>query len=159
YAFPVPGWQTAFVSVLMVACAALCVWDTLPWLASIVPAPTPRFVPAGVATLVTFWMLFSASSIYRTFRSREPLGLAGAAHLRLAPLLTCTFRRLYEEAKSCCVLATLPGLFSFNLLSGSPATKGVRGGAWMLWLNDAAQTEAVRQMDALPRPCAICYPK
>jgi hypothetical protein len=159
YTFPVAGWQTAFVSVLMVACAALCVWDTLPWAASILPAKISRFVPAGVAAVVTVVMVFSAWSIYGVFRSCEPLGLPGAAHLRLDPELTSTFRRLSQEAKSCSMLATLPGLLSFNLFSGTPAPQGVRSGAWVLWLDNAAQTEVVREMESLPRPCAIYCPK
>ena len=44
YAYPVAGAQGSFVTVIFVAIAAICVYDTLPWLAARVP------VPARVAT-------------------------------------------------------------------------------------------------------------
>jgi hypothetical protein len=159
YTFPVAGWQTAFVSVPIVACATLCVWDTLPRAASIIPPKISRVVPAGVLAAVMFMTLLSAWSIYGVFRSCEPLDLPGATHLRLDPELTKTFRRLNHEAKSCSMLATLPGLLSFNLFSGTAAPKGIVSGAWVLWLDDATQIEAVREMESVPRPCAIYCPK
>jgi len=56
-----------------------------------------------------------------------------------------------------------PALFwrccpGFNLLTGAPGPEGVRGSAWMLWLNHGGQT-VVREIDALPRPYAIYYSK
>jgi hypothetical protein len=57
------------------------------------------------------------------------------------------------------MLATLPGLPSFNLRSGKPFPPGLGGGAWMASQNDTVQSTAVREMQAQPHPCAIYYPK
>ena len=159
YAFPVAGWQTAFVSVLMVAAAALCVWDTLPWLASVIPTPVTRLAPTATVTLTVVLTLSSAYAAYSTFHSREPLNLPGASHLRLDPRLTATLRQLDEEVKSCSILATLPGLPSFNLRSGKPLPSGTGGGPWMFVVDKKVQDAAVREMESQPHPCAIYYPK
>jgi hypothetical protein len=159
YVYPVAGWQTAFVSVLFVAAAALCVWDTLPSLAIVAPPLVRQFAPATVVTLIVLLTITSADAAYSSFRSREPLGLQGAAHLRLEPDLTKALRRLRDEAKSCSMLVSLPGLPSFNLLSGRPMPTGVGGGPWMLVLDNAMQMAAVHEVEAQPHPCAIYYPE
>jgi hypothetical protein len=158
YAYPVAGRQTAFVSVLMLVTAALCVWDALPLLEAMLPARLSHLVPAAAVASV---LILNLGSVYfgsRQFYSREPLGLPGARHLRLEPELTATLRRLYAESQACSMLATLPGLPSFNLFSGKPMPPGLSAGPWMLGMDDAAQTTVVQEMRAQPSPCAIYCP-
>jgi hypothetical protein len=160
YAFPVAGWQTAFVVVPFVGVAALCLWDTFPWWNSVVPPAVLRFAPAGTVTLVAALTLISANTAYQKFRSRAPLGLPGAEHLRLDSQLTGAWRRLNQEAQACSMLVSLPGLPTFNLISGKPIPTALAGSTqWMRMKTPNEQVIIVRELEAQAHPCAIYYPK
>jgi hypothetical protein len=148
----------ALVSVLMVVAAMICFWDVLPWLASPFPAEAMRFAPAAGAAAITLLTISSAYSSFGHFRSGMPLGLEGAQLLRLQPDLVSALHRLETEAKSCSMLVTMPGLPSFNMLSGRPMPTGMGGGPWMIGMDETAQAAAVRELESQPRPCAIYYP-
>jgi hypothetical protein len=119
YAFPVAGSQGRFVTVLLPVVAAICVHDTLPWLA----ARFPRVGAGGVAVACGMWLVFLYAHDLRNARSKyaslEPLNLPGAHRLHIEPERAAALRRLTEAAKSCSVLVTEPGMYSLNLLSAA----------------------------------------
>jgi hypothetical protein len=155
YAFPVAGSQARFVTVLLPVVAAICVRDTLPWLA----ACLPRIDARGVAVACAIWLavlyahdLYSARSKYATL---EPLNLPGAHLLRVEPERATALRRLTAAAKSCSVLVTEPGMFSLNLLSGVPPLPSLDFEAWMLFLNREDQRAIAGDLAREPRACVI----
>ena len=53
------------------------------------------------------------------------------------------------------MLASAPGLFSFNFLTGRPAPRDVNLGAWMLLVSDADQQKAIKELSGERYPCVL----
>lgn len=161
YAYPVAGVQVAFVTVIMVPIAAICAWDALPrFIVSANPATIGRSVASGLALLIALYGV-SAFHEFHWYESLEPLGLPGAAWLRVKPATATALRRLRIEIASqhCSMLMAEPGLFSLNLFTGVQPPYSLRSGAWVILMNDAEQAAAVREMEAQPRACVIYNPR
>ncbi|MEO8595984.1 MAG: hypothetical protein ABI759_21865 [Candidatus Solibacter sp.] len=155
YVYPVAGSQTLFAAVIMVAVAALCLRDTLPWLAARTPFPVRRWAAVAV-TLVLFAVnARTALFAYQRFQSMEPLGLPGAVRLRVTPELASSLRRVSAASQACSMLVTQPGMFSLNVFSQRPAPQGINSNIWMLFLDDAEQAAIVRQIQAERSPCVV----
>jgi hypothetical protein len=158
YVYPVAGQQAAFVCVLITAGAIVCVWDALRSVELPTPATMSNLAPIAASILILVLTISSGYSNFRTFESGQSLGIPGAEHLRLEPDLVTTLRHLIAAARNCSMVATLPGLPSFNIWTDRPMVPGTGGGAWMLGLDDAAQVAAARVLQEQPRACAIYYP-
>jgi hypothetical protein len=159
YAYPVAGSQSAFVDVLFIVIAALCLWDILPMLA-LAPAAA-RVVPAAAAGLVITAYAWTAYQAFNHYESLQPLGLPGAERVHIAPTMVNALRRLQVAARPCSMLVSMPALLSLNLFSGKPAPEGMLSSfanAWFLLLSDSEQTAVIRELAAQPHPCAVYNP-
>jgi hypothetical protein len=163
YAYPVAGWQTGVVTVMMVVCAAVCVADVLSQASPVLPPVAIRLAPAVTAGLLVVLGAALAYSAYRLYGSLEPLGLPGARLVHIEPQRAAALRRIQAAAQSCSMLASLPGLFSLNLFSGTRVPSGiVKAGLpapWMLFVSDSEQAAVVREMSAQAHPCAVYDPQ
>ena len=59
------------------------------------------------------------------------------------------------DSSSCTMLASAPGLLSFNVLTGKPGPRAIDFSAWMLLLSDADQHKAITELSAEPHPCVL----
>jgi hypothetical protein len=159
YAFPVAGSQGRFITVLLPVAAAICLHDTLPWLAARLPVLRTRAAAAACVLVLIVLYAHDLRSAQSHYASLEPLGLPGARTLRLEPPLAASLRRLAAAAHTCGVLVTEPGMYSLNLLSGVPPLHSLTAEAWMLFLDDAAQEKVVADLRAQPRACVIVNPE
>jgi hypothetical protein len=154
YAYPVAGAQGSFVTVIFVAIGAICVYDTLPWLAARIPVPA-RVAVAGVAVALAGMYVHDIMSARGKYQSMEALGLPGATRLRIEPDRASDLRRIVAASKGCSMLVSEPGLFSLNLLSRTPAPSTLHAGAWFLFYSDDQQKAMVDELLREPRPCAV----
>jgi hypothetical protein len=154
YAYPVAGAQGSFVTVIFVAIAAICVYDTLSWLAARVPVPA-RVATAAVAVALVGMYVHDVMSARGRFQSMEALRLPGAMRLRIEPDRAADLRRIVAASRTCSMLVSEPGLFSLNLLSRTPAPSSLHAGAWFLFYDDDQQKVMVDELQHESRPCAV----
>jgi hypothetical protein len=55
----------------------------------------------------------------------------------------------------CTMLASAPGLFSFNFLTGKPAPRDVSVGAWMILVSDGDQKKVIEELSHERYPCVL----
>ncbi len=161
YAYPVAGLQTTFTTVMMFVTAAICLSDGLLFLRDRFPlSGVERLTQAGVlvssAALTMLYVLGTASAI-QDYRTGEPLGLPGTALMRIEHRNAVLVRDLAARIDSspCTMLASAPGLLSFNFLTGIPAPRAINFSSWMLVLNDAGQEKAIAELLDERYPCVL----
>jgi hypothetical protein len=59
------------------------------------------------------------------------------------------------DSSPCTMLASAPGLLSFNFLTGRPAPRAINFSSWMLVLNDAGQAKAIAELLNERYPCVL----
>jgi hypothetical protein len=158
YAYPVAGSQVRFVMVPVLAAAGVCAWDGLRWFSVRLPRPALQYAAVAATLFLVVYTAMSASSALKTLQSREALGLPGAQYLHLDAGLTKSLRQLYTASQPCSMLVTFPGILSLNLFTGKEPPVGLRGSPWMLFMNDAEQEAAVRELTNQRLPCVVYNP-
>jgi hypothetical protein len=160
YAYPVGGMQTVFTTVMMMVVAAICFSDSLLFLCDRFPrlrAPALSNIAMLPAAALVMLYVFSTGSAIRDYEGAEPLGLPGTEGMRMdhdkASLVRNLTRRI--DSSPCTMLASAPGLFSFNFLTGKPAPRAVNFAVWMLMSSDAEQEKAVVELSREPYPCVL----
>lgn len=161
YAYPVAGAQVPFTAVMLIAVAAICFGDSLIFrlersaLAQAQPVPTRSAL--WTVTLLTVSYVFAAAWAIQDYREAEPVSLPGAGRIRLDRQKVALVRNLVGkiDASGCTMLASAPGLLSFNFLSGKPAPPSIDFSAWMLALNDSGQRKAVEELSREAHPCVL----
>lgn len=161
YAYPVAGLQTVFTTVMMIVTAAICLADSLPFLRYRFPLLStgnlPRAAVLVSASALTMLYVFGTASALQDYRTGEPLGLPGAGLMRLEHNNAVLVRDLAGRIDSspCTMLASAPGLLSFNFVTGRPAPRAINFSSWMLVLNDAGQEKAIAELSGEPYPCVL----
>jgi len=160
YAYPVAGLQVPFVAVMMIALAAICLADGMPFVYACFPRLTaPALSNIGMlpVTALVVLYVFSTGAAIQYYREAEPLGLPGTGLMRIGHERAALTRNLAGRIDSspCTMLASAPGLFSFNFLTGRPAPRDVNLGAWMLLVSDADQQKAIKELSGERYPCVL----
>jgi hypothetical protein len=161
YAYPVAGVQAIFVTVMIIASAAICFSDSLPFLLTKFPQSKPRTLSnIGVllpAIALTMLYVYSAESAIQEYADAEPLTLPGTERMRMDHQRADIVRNLAHriDSSSCTMLASAPGLLSFNFLTGKPAPTSINFSAWMLNLSDADQQKAIAELSGERHPCVL----
>ena len=161
YAYPVAGVQATFVAVIIIALAAICFSDSLPFLYTKFPRLKAQALshPAipWPAMALTILYVSSAGLAIQEYAEAEPLGLPGTERMRIdrqgADIVRNLARRI--DASSCTMLASAPGLMSFNFLTRQPAPPSMDFGAWMLGLSDADQQKTISELTGERHPCVL----
>ncbi len=161
HAFPVPGSQIAWGTVLALPLAALGAWPAARLLAG-------RFSPAAIRsryarlTLEIAVAIFAFTMVWRLAQvgARRDVGrdldLPGAECVRLPENATALFQILaLNAAAHGDVLFSEPGMFSLNLWSGLPTPTLINVTHWFSLLDDTQQGAIVRALAAHPRACVI----
>ena len=161
YAYPVAGAQVPFIAVIMVAVAAICLSDSFPSLYVWFPrlrlrATSTMGLPWPAMTLTMLYVASGAWAI-QGYQRGEPLDLPGTERMRIdhnsAELVRSLTRRV--DSSPCSMLASAPGLLSFNFLTGRSAPPSIDFSAWMLVLSDADQRKAMAEISREQHPCVL----
>lgn len=153
--YPVAGSQINWGTFLWVALLALGLWDAAPRLRVRCAAWSPWLAPLGAVAVATV-TLVTAGELFRIglsrFRSSEPLGLPGAATLRLPADVSADLRIVSENLRvHGDMLFSFPGMFSANLWSGLPAPTTANVTHWFSLLSAAQQQAIIDRLAAAPR--------
>jgi hypothetical protein len=162
YAYPVAGSQVHFTAVTIIALAAICLSDSLPFLnaRSAARLQTRTMPHSGVpwpAMALTVLYVFSAVWAIQDYEGAEPLGLPGTGLMRIDHKSAGLVRSLVGkiDSSSCTMLASAPGLLSLSFLTGKPAPRDIDFSAWMLMLSDADQQKAITELSGERHPCVL----
>jgi hypothetical protein len=161
YAYPAAGGQMYFASVMIIAVAAICLAESLPVMRARYRLPetlssSSVWVRLPAAALVALYVSLTASSI-QAYVAGKPLGLPGTAHMRLEPVVSGVVQTVVHKIDSsrCSMLASAPGMFSFNFLTGKPAPDRIHFGSWMLDLAAAEQEKTIVELSSERYPCVL----
>ncbi|HEX4276465.1 MAG TPA: hypothetical protein VHZ74_13975 [Bryobacteraceae bacterium] len=161
YAYPVAGYQVAFTSMMMIVPAAICLMDSLPVVLALAhqsnhAAARGRWVVLPAAALTVLYV-FSLWITIQEYEAGEPLGLPGTSLMRIdhkdAELVRNLSARI--DKSQCTMLASAPGLLSFNFLTGAPAPGLIHYSTWMSSLSDAVQEKTIVELSKESRPCVL----
>jgi hypothetical protein len=91
------------------------------------------------------------------YNENEKLDLPGAGLMRLPAETTETYEQLVGllRGNDCTTFIGFPGIGSMYLWSGLPSPAPQPPNGWFYALDDDQQRQAVAQLSASPRPCAI----
>jgi hypothetical protein len=162
YAYPTAGSQTPFTAVLMIGIAAISLWDAMVWVAPAVPDGVVRRVPAVAVGLILILECKAAYHEAGYYQSLSPLAMPGARFVRIERYRAEALQRLIDASRQCSMLATVPGLPSLNIFSGSPPPPSLSGfhfNSWTSFSRESDQIQAVHEFADQSRPCAVYNPE
>jgi hypothetical protein len=168
HAYPVPGSQLTWGSVLLVIVGGICVADGCGQLARVGAGWRPKFVawPALAAVPVIAFVAWfclkplrtEARQVRAAYSSGVSLDLPGARDLRLNEPLALQLEGLVAGLRqSCDTFLTLPGMNSLNILSGEEPPVEVAG-PWPFFLEAPEQQKIVDEVRDIPRFCVVYKP-
>lgn len=161
HAFPVPGSQIAWGTVLTIPLAAIGAWEAATWFArqNVFLARTARGIRfAAVTAVVAFTTLIGWKFGHLALRYREGqnLSLPGAELIRLPDDSAALMRVLTGNAAAHAdVLFSLPGMFSFNIWTDLPTPTHANVTHWFSLLSAARQEAIIDELEKHPRACVI----
>ncbi|MDP3071283.1 MAG: hypothetical protein Q8N18_13415 [Opitutaceae bacterium] len=164
HAFPVPGSQIAWGTVLVVPLAAMGAWEAAVWLGRRLPPAWrgSRALMVGgrlAIALVAGKTAWEFARVAGRYPGGQSMGLPGAEAIRLPDGTAALFRALAHNAVAHADrLFSLPGTFSFNLWTGVPPPTRANVTHWFSLLNAERQQAIIRELEAHPRACVIVYP-
>jgi hypothetical protein len=162
HAFPVPGSQIAWGSLIAVPIAAIGAYDAGRWLST-------RFHPVAVtprrAQLSLLLVLaFTATTAYKfgqlalRYRDGKDLRLPGAELIRIPDPSAALCRLLaYNASVHGDMLFSLPGTFSFNFWTGLDTPTFANVTHWFSLLDESQQSAIIGQLEKHPRACVIIW--
>lgn len=153
HAFPVPGSQLAWGSVLALPLAAIGTWEAIEWLGL-----RPAFRrAAGVALAGIVALLgWKFANVAQRYSDGQTLGLPGAEIIRLPDRSAGLFRVMtFNAAAHADVLFSLPGMFSLNLWTDLPTPTRANVTHWFSLLDEPRQRAIIAALEAAPRACVI----
>jgi hypothetical protein len=157
HAYPVAGSQVGWGSVLAVVPLALGVDEIGRWL-----RPRWRWTPALVAAGLACVSFFCFRPVVHNTRlwwdDSLPLAIPGATTIHpqpeVAKALTAINTTLVEDAG---IVATLPGMLSFNLWSGRPSPIVANTTHWFSLLDNARQQASIQALENDPRAILVFH--
>lgn len=153
HAFPVPGSQLAWGSVLALPLAAIGTWDAIEWLRWRVGLR--RFAGVAIAGVIAL-LGWRFATVAHRYTEGQNLGLPGAEIIRLPDHSAGLFRVMtLNAAAHADVLFSLPGMFSLNLWTGLPTPTKANVTHWFSLLDEPRQRAIIAALEAAPRACVI----
>jgi hypothetical protein len=167
-AYPVPGSQLGIAAAVFVPVGALCLADAIVDLRAWSAArggTAPQNLGVSVAVLtVALPSMFGLNAIALPainnallYRDLPKLELPGAELMRLQVPQGETYRELVAllQENHCTTFVGYPSVNSLYLWSGLESPRPQLPNGWMYALNRSQQEEAVRELRASKRPCAM----
>jgi len=161
HAFPVPGSQIAWGTLLALPLAALGAWPAAAWFGThLTLAPIRlRALRLALALVVvgfaahTSWQMVKVGKRYS---DGAHLDLPGAERLSLPESAVGLFQTLVLNAVvHSDMVFSEPGMFSFNLWTGRPTPTLANVTHWFSLLDGPRQQAIIRQLEAHPRASVI----
>jgi hypothetical protein len=166
--YPVAGSQVGIASAPFVVVGALCLADGLTdlkaWSAVRGDAYVRNFALSATAFAIALPSLFALNAIVLpgasnavSYHDLPKLNLPGASLMRLAPPQPEEYDGLVNllHENRCTTFVGWPSVNSLYLWSGLEAPKPTIPNGWFYALTESEQKQAVRELKASPRPCAI----
>jgi hypothetical protein len=161
HAFPVPGSQVAWGSVLALPLAAIGAWEAMTWLTR--NGAYPRLarranVVVAQAMVVTFALTvgWRFAGVAARYRDGQYLAQPGAEMIRIPDTAAALYRLLTLNASvHTDMLFSLPGMFSLNIWTGLPTPTYANVTHWFSLLDGSRQQAVVDALEAHPRACII----
>lgn len=168
HAYPVPGSQLAWSSLLLAIVAGICVGDGIEELArsGLAWRPQMRAWPAlACLPLVLFGAWVGLKPLREEVRqtraaydSGVPLALPGTDKMRVPEPLAVQMQELSGALREHCdSFLTIPGMNSLNIFSGREPPVELSG-PWPFFFTAAEQREIVAQAERIPRFCVVSKP-
>lgn len=166
--YPVPGSQLGIASVCFVSVGALLLADAVAELRAVyADGPGPRLARlagttavasvAVAAVLALNVLLLPGSSAIVSYRNNTELALPGASAMRIAPPAPEQYEQLVGllQENGCTTFIGFPNVNSLYLWSGLEPPRPYAPNGWFYALDDEQQRQAVAELRASERPCAI----
>jgi hypothetical protein len=166
--YPVAGSQLGIAAIAFVPVGALCLADAAVearrWAALGGAAQLERTIAVTGVALATVAGIFALDTIVLAgatnadnYRLEESLDLPGAGQLHLPAAEAETYRGVVAllHRYHCTTFVGYPSINSFYLWSGLEAPRVQLPNGWMKALDRSQQQQAVEELRASPRPCAI----
>lgn len=158
-AYPVAGSQTAWGGFLWFPVAVIGCHEAV----HILAGAAGRFfrlilavAAIALAAICSLGFGRAWAAAFERYHLSEPLGLPGAAALRLTADYTLNLRILAHNVdRHGGTLFSYPGMFSFNLWTGHPTPTEANVTHWFSLLNDAQQQAIIDRLEADPRSVVI----
>ena len=163
-AFPVPGSQLSWSTLLFLPAFAILFWDGVRAcrlkyarrIDSLKSTAAGRLAPAALLLIVVagYGVQADIPGHKREYTKRLPLGLPGARRIHLAPdrVASLNWASNNLRAHADCVLS-LPGMYSFNFWSHTDPPTGFNISDWVLLL-DGREQQCI--MDAISKKDRVC---
>lgn len=165
-AYPVAGSQMALGSILLVLCGVICLDDAATELLACSRRHGARggFAASTVSGLLlalsigaVFQLIIQPVQGHRDdYRAGTTLAIAGATHVRLPAPTAAVYNQIVALVRTHCrTLATLPGMYSFNIWSRLPAPSPLTGQPFWHLLDDRQQQQVLTAARRSPGLCLI----
>lgn len=160
HAYPVAGSQMGWGSFLLVPLFVAGLHEA--WLALGGHFPrAPRQLPVVAWTLTLLvgvaQLGLLAQTGWQRYHDAKPINLPGAGDIRPGDTARLTLRMMTMNAQiHSDVLFSYPGMYSYNLWSGVPTPTNQNATHWFWLLNDSAQEQIIKVLNATPRSAVIC---
>jgi hypothetical protein len=161
HAFPVPGSQISWGTLLALPLAALGAWPAAAWFTTRGSPSPDRLRPLRVALTLgvlafathTGWQMIKVGNRYS---DGARLDLPGAERLSLPESAVGLFQTLVLNAVvHSDMVFSEPGMFSFNLWTGRPTPTLANVTHWFSLLDAPRQQAIIRELEAHPRASVI----
>ncbi len=165
-AYPVAGSQKYLGSILLVICGVMCLGDAAVEVVAVgregrgaLTSSTVSGVLLAVAVGAVFQLVVQPVQEHRDeYRSYVPLRIAGATHVRLPAPTAAAYSQIVGLVRSRChTLATLPGMYSFNIWSRLPSPSPLTAQPFWHLLSDSQQRQVLASARLSPGLCLIRY--
>jgi hypothetical protein len=149
-AYPVAGTQLSLATLLLVLSAAVCLGDVL------TGSLRTSLVLGGLAVVALIWATWEMAAFRQRHLGLTPLGLAGAARLRIDELHVAAYRWLDASLRAeADTFITMPGINSLYLWTEKEPPTTYNATAWMTLFGADRQKRIVEALETYPRACAV----
>jgi len=168
HAYPVPGSQLYWSTLLLVFVGGICIGDGVEELSAAGAAWRPRFRLWPALALVPvcafgLWLcLKPLRTQYRTVKATYdagvPLDLPGAREMRISEPMAVQLQELTSGIRAHCdTFMTLPGMNSLNIFAGQEPPAELAG-PWPFFVNADEQRQIVEKVRGIRRFCFVYKP-
>jgi hypothetical protein len=166
WAYPVAGSHRAYACFLPALALVLILVDGCQDLAQLLALEASatgrtvaRLVRAAVLALVFTDLVTEADTARKYYGERSPLGLTGAAWIRLDPRMVYHYRRLTSALlEQPDTFLTMPGMYSLHFWTGRSPLTTFNLTNWMVILDDERQARIAAALAARPVACVVVDP-
>lgn len=163
HAYPVPGSQIAWGTLLAIPLVVIGTWEGAVWLAErhgrTFNFRRAQSIDLTLTMMVTGLAVLTGNELVKIggrYLPSRPLMLKGATMVRLPDSATALYRVLVWNAEAHAdMVFSLPGMFSLNLWSSLPTPTMANVTHWFSLLNGGQQQAIIDELKAHPRACVV----